>query len=105
MYAGTRSLELDTKPVRLDQPIAAGDILLRPGSPGHVVMVLDVAEGRDGEQLAVIGQGSMPAQELHVLPGPVEGAWFRFPSGEDVEVDVPGWGALPRSSLRRFRVR
>lgn len=105
MYAGTRSLELDTEAVSLDQPIAAGDLLLRPGSPGHVVMVLDVAEGRDGERLAVIGQGSMPAQELHVIPGPIEGAWFRFPAGEDVEVDVPGWGALSRSSLRRFRLR
>ncbi len=104
MYAGTRSLEFDTKPVPLDQPIAAGDLLLRPGSPGHVVMVLDVAIGRDGEQIAVIGQGSMPAQELHVIPGPIDGAWWRFPPGEDVSVDVPGWGTLPRSSLRRFEV-
>lgn len=105
MYAGTRSLVLDTDPVGLDRPIAAGDLLLRPGSPGHVVMVLDVAEGRDGEQIAVIGQGSMPAQEFHVIPGPIAGAWFRFPAGEDIEVDVPGWGALPRSSLRRFAIR
>lgn len=105
MYAGTRSLELDTKPVPLDWPIAAGDLLLRPGSPGHVVMVLDVAEGNDGERIAVIGQGSMPAQELHVIPGPVDGIWWRFPAGEDVSVDVPRWGALPRSSLRRFEVR
>lgn len=105
MYAGTRSLVLDTDPVALDRPIAAGDLLLRPGSPGHVVMVLDVAEGRDGERIAVIGQGSMPAQEFHVIPGPIAGAWFRFPAGEDVDVDVPGWGPLPRSSLRRFRLR
>ncbi|MFV8750819.1 DUF4846 domain-containing protein [Nannocystaceae bacterium ST9] len=105
MYAGTRSLELDTEPVPLDRPIEAGDLLLRPGSPGHVVMVLDVAEGAERERIAVIGQGSMPAQELHVIPGPLAGAWFRFPAGEDVEVDVPGWGALPRSSLRRFRTR
>jgi hypothetical protein len=103
MYAGTRSLELDTKPVPLDQPIAAGDLLLRPGSPGHVVMVLDVAEGPDGERIAVIGQGSMPAQELHVIAGPIDGAWWRFPLGEDVSVEVPGWGPLPRSSLRRFK--
>lgn len=105
MYAGTRSLVLDTDAVALDQPITAGDMLLRPGSPGHVVMVLDVAEGRDGERIAVIGQGSMPAQEFHVIPGPIAGAWFRFPAGEDVDVDVPGWGALSRSSLRRFRLR
>ncbi len=105
MYAGTRSLALDTEVVPLDQPIAAGDLLLRAGSPGHVVMVLDVAEGPRGEQIAVIGQGSMPAQELHVIPGPLENAWFRFPAGEDVEVEVPGWGALSRSSARRFRIR
>jgi hypothetical protein len=77
-------------------------MLLRPGSPGHVVMILDVAQGPGGDVLALVGEGSMPAQELHVLPGPIEGAWFRFPAGEEAVVDVPGWGELSRSSLRRF---
>lgn len=103
MYAGTRSLALDSEAIPLDQPIAPGDLLLRPGSPGHVVMILDVAQDGEGNALALIGEGSMPAQELHVLPGPIDGAWFRFVKGEDAVVYVPGWGGLPRSSLRRFR--
>lgn len=105
MYAGTRSLALDSELVPLADEIAPGDMLLRPGSPGHVVMILDVARAPDGDALALVGEGSMPAQELHVLPGPIDDAWFRFPVGEDVAVDVPGWGTLSRSSLRRFRAR
>ncbi len=105
MYAGTRSLALDSEAVPLEQPIAPGDMLLRPGSPGHVIMILDVAIRPGGDAIALIGEGSMPAQELHVLPGPLAGAWFPFPAGEDAAVDVPGWGELHRSSLRRFQVR
>jgi len=107
MYAGTRSLALDSEAVGLDAALLPGDLLLHPGSPGHVVIVLDVVEREgSGDQLALIGQGSMPAQELHVLRGDarqtVDGVWFRFPQGREQGVRVPGWGTLQRSSARRF---
>lgn len=107
MYAGTRSLALDSEAVPLTEPLEPGDFLVRPGSPGHAVIILDVATAEDGEQLVLVGQGSMPAQELHVLRGDrdatVDGVWFRLPANADAAIPVPGWGALERSSARRLR--
>jgi hypothetical protein len=72
MWAGTRSLGLDT--VVVESPLP-GDMLVIPGSPGHAVVLLDVAV--DGEQTYVlIGEGYMPAQEFHVELGPQEGWWL-----------------------------
>jgi hypothetical protein len=106
IYAGTRSLRYDTAPVPPQQPAPAGDILVDPGSPGHAVIVLDVAENADGRRLALIGQGFMPAQELHVISGnaanAADGIWFELPSAGG-ELRVPSWPApFTRSDLRRF---
>lgn len=37
------------------------------GSPGHVVLVLDICEDEAGKRAFLLGQGYMPAQEFHVL--------------------------------------
>jgi len=70
-WAGTRSLALDTRPTDAPRP---GHLLVDPGSPGHAVVLLDVAE-RDGEVLLLVGEGFMPAQSFHVELGPIEGWW------------------------------
>ncbi len=89
-YAGTRSLVYDTDPA---PGVVPGSLLVTPGSPGHVVVILDVARG-DGRTWVLAGQGFMPAMDLHVLPGPDAG-WFpvegeRLPS---VPIAMP-WSAL-----------
>jgi hypothetical protein len=71
------------------------------GSPGHVVLILDVAVGPGGEKRALIGQGYTPAQDFHVLRG-AGGPWFRL--GEDA-VATPYWSPFPWTGLRRFRER
>jgi len=70
-WAGTRSLVFDTTPASEPQ---AGDLVLVPGSPGHVVILLDVAK-RGDETLVLIGEGYMPAQNFHVEIGPERGWW------------------------------
>src|SRR5690606_317139 len=65
VYAGTRSLRLDTDPVPNDVPLAAGDVFNQGGSPGHAVVILDIAEADDGRRVALLGQGYMPAQDMH----------------------------------------
>jgi len=42
-YAGTRSLPLDLVRAPRDSPMAPGDVYLRAGSPGHAMVVVDVA--------------------------------------------------------------
>jgi len=92
MYAGTRSLALDTEPAAEPRP---GDILVEPGSPGHAVVLLDVA--RDGDRtLVLVGEGYMPAQDFHVELGPIDG-WWAWEDG----VRLPHW-TLPASGLRRW---
>ncbi len=91
-----------TKRVRL-QDVRPGDFFVASGSPGHAVMVLDLARDRSGRLVALIGQGFMPAQDFHVLaaPGPLRPWYLLLPrSGPGIPVQV--WGILPWNSLRRF---
>ena len=64
-YASTLSLEKESKPIDLSQ-IKIGDIFIKGGSPGHVVMVVDTCE-KDGKKAFLLAQGYMPAQQFHVL--------------------------------------
>lgn len=93
-YAGTRSLALDT--VAVTEP-RAGDLVVIPGSPGHAVVLLDVAT--DGATTWVlVGQGYMPAMDFHVLAGPDSG-WFRAEGDVLPSSPIP----VPWSGLRRWR--
>jgi hypothetical protein len=95
MWAGSVSLAKDTTAVTAEQ-IKPGDLYVLPGSPGHVLVVLDVAVHDDGRRALLIGQGFMPAQSFHVL------GWL--PQAQDGGVVSPVWpGAFAGSTLRRFR--
>ena len=59
----------EADPVSLND-ITAGDVFLNGGSPGHVVMVVDVCENEQGQKAFLLAQGYMPAQEFHVLKNP-----------------------------------
>jgi hypothetical protein len=77
IYAGTISLDNECSSVDLNQ-ILAGDLLIRGGSPGHCVMVVDVAEDASGNRSFLLAQGYMPAQEFQVLKNPLhkEDPWY-----------------------------
>lgn len=98
MYAGSRSLAKDTTAVVDD--VLPGDLLVVGGSPGHVLVVLDVAV-QGAERRLLIGEGFMPAQSFHVVPSTSGEPWVT--PAADGSVKVPTWPApFPRSSLRRF---
>ncbi len=79
----------------------AGDFFIQAGSPGHAVIVLDIAVNANSQRVALIGQGFMPAQDLHVLRGPRAG-WF--PLDPPKAVVTPLWlRPFAWSELRRFR--
>lgn len=69
-YAGTLSMESETKAISVES-IQVGDVFLIGGSPGHVVMVVDVCENAEGKKAFLLAQGFMPAQEFHVLKNPL----------------------------------
>lgn len=93
MWAGTRSLAYDTLAVDTPRP---GDIVVAPGSPGHAVVLLDVAT-RGDETLVLVGEGFMPAQDFHVEIGPVDG-WWRWSD----EIEGFHW-TLGADGLRRWK--
>lgn len=97
-YAGTLSLQAEKKrPGR--QEVRPGDFFVLGGSPGHAVLVLDVAVNPTGERVALLGQGFIPAQDFHVLSPGKDGPWFSL---EGDEVATPFWKPFPWSSLRRL---
>lgn len=99
VYAGSASLHRDTTSVRAGD-VRGGDLYVLPGSPGHVVVVLDVAIDAAGRRRFLVGEGFMPAQGFHVVPAPDGSAWHD--AGTDLV--VPSWPKpFPASSLRRFR--
>ncbi|WP_414640925.1 DUF4846 domain-containing protein [Archangium sp.] len=97
-YAGTLSLAAEAQRPRRED-VRPGDFFVLGGSPGHVVLVLDVARNAQGERVALLGQGFMPAQDFHVLSPGKEGPWFSL---ETEQVATPFWRPFPWSSLRRF---
>ncbi len=76
-YASTLSLKAESKKTKLSD-IQVGDIFIKDGSPGHVVMVVDVCENEEGEKAFLLGQGFMPAQQFHLLKNPAheEDPWY-----------------------------
>lgn len=75
-YASTLSLEEESRQVELSD-LKIGDIFIRGGSPGHVVMVVDTCE-KDGKKAFLLAQGYMPAQQFHVLRNDMneEDPWY-----------------------------
>jgi hypothetical protein len=66
IYAGTLSLSKSLHPKNI-RDIAIGDVFILGGSPGHAVIVVDVAENRTGEKVFLLAQSYMPAQETQIL--------------------------------------
>lgn len=99
-YAGTLSLskELITVPI---EDIRVGDVFITGGSPGHAVMVLDLAsDSASGKRIMLLGQSYMPSQEFHVLKSfSAVSPWYFI---ADETLKTPEW-VFPRGRLRRFR--
>ena len=65
-YAGTLSLSksLHSKNIK---DISIGDVFIKGGSPGHAVIVVDMAVNVSGDKIFMIAQSYMPAQETQIL--------------------------------------
>ena len=76
-YAGTLSMEKESEPTLISL-LKPGDVFLCGGSPGHVVMVVDVCENEEGKKAFLLAQGYMPAQEFHLLKNDLhpEDPWY-----------------------------
>ena len=102
-YASTLSLEKEMTPVEPEE-LAVGDVFIKGGSPGHVVIVVDMAVNREtGEKRFILLHGNMPSQQAHIIKNTFEpqiSPWFSdsFPQKKLV---LATW-ECPLANIKRF---
>lgn len=100
MYAGTLSLSKELDKVELvDMQI--GDVFIQGGSPGHAVIVVDMAVNPENqERVFMLAQSYMPAQNLQVLLNPLTNdVWYN--TNQMYPLKTPEW-TFDQGSLKRF---
>lgn len=66
-YSGTLSLYNELPQITAIEKLKVGDMLIRGGTPGHIVMIADEAVNEKGEKLFLLFQGNTPAQSVHLV--------------------------------------
>ncbi len=101
-YAGTLSLSKEMKSKDIKN-MKIGDVFIEGGSPGHAVIVVDMAmHDETGEQLFLLAQSYMPAQETHVLKNPSNktiSPWYSLDGS--TQIYTPEW-TFNATDLREF---
>ena len=80
MYSGTLSLYNELESVSA-KDLKIGDMLIKGGSPGHIVMIGDEVVNKNNEKLFVLFQGNTPAQSVHLvknLEDSVISPWYQL---------------------------
>ncbi|HLK28363.1 MAG TPA: DUF4846 domain-containing protein [Puia sp.] len=88
---GTLSLEKQLKKIKAINELQPGDVLIQGGSPGHAMMVVDVAVNNSGKKIFLLAQSYMPAQDIHIVINPVNkklSPWFEL---SDETIYTPEW--------------
>lgn len=103
-YAGTQSLAGEMQQVADSSDIRVGDVFVIPGSPGHAVMIIDMANHpATGKRLLLLAQGYMPAQDIHIVRNLKDDSldpWHEW--NPQIALPVLLW-EFTRQDLRRFR--
>ena len=80
-----------------------GDVFVQGGSPGHAVIVVDMAIDKNtGQKLFLLAQSYMPAQNIHVLKNPNHEAlspWYVLDSSKTI--NTPEWH-FTQDDLKRY---
>jgi len=101
-YAGTLSLTKELKAISVND-IQAGDVFIKGGSPGHAVLVVDVAvNSTTGKKVFLVAQSYMPAQDIHVLKNfeqPALSPWYDISTMD--KLYTPEW-TFSKTELKRF---
>lgn len=101
-YAGTLSLSNELQSVLVDD-MKIGDVFVQGGSPGHAVIVVDMAiNNKTGERLFLLAQSFMPAQDIHILTNPnneLLSPWYLLDDRDILE--TPEW-KFKKVDLKRY---
>ncbi len=100
-YAGTASLEKELKSVDIEN-MEIGDVFIIGGSPGHAVIVVDMAINDNNEKIFMLAQSYMPAQQTQILINPMDESispWYSLKGAE--KLITPEWN-FELEHLKRF---
>lgn len=90
-WCGTASLEKQLNIVRSVNDIKQGDVFIKGGSPGHAMIVVDVAINDEGKKIFMLAQSYMPAQDIHIVKNPLNeklSPWYEINADEII---TPEW--------------
>ena len=102
-YAGTISLDRESVSVTRNSDIKTGDFIIKPGSPGHSVIIFGVARNAAGKRLYLLAESFMPAQDIHVLKNtsnPNISPWYEL--DVDATKTVTAKYIFTPTSIKRF---
>lgn len=102
-WCGTYSLYKETTPLSDKNQILPGDVFVRAGSPGHAMLVVNVAENKYGEKAFMLLQSYMPAQEMHIVKNPLRPALSPWYILKENVVVTPEW-RFTLDELRRWKL-
>ncbi len=102
MYAGTYSLNKELQLVDVKN-MQIGDVFIKGGSPGHAVIIVDMAiHPYTKNKVFLLAQSYMPAQNIHILNNPkndILNPWYNINFGEKLQ--TPEW-CFTKGQLKRF---
>ncbi|WP_458628932.1 DUF4846 domain-containing protein [Winogradskyella sp. PC D3.3] len=102
MYSGTLSLYNELESVAA-KDLKIGDMLIKGGSPGHIVMIADEVINESGEKLFLLFQGNTPAQSVHLvknLENSTLSPWYQLEDNAVISVSNYTFGS---SKFVRFK--
>jgi len=102
VYSGTLNMDYSSKKIKLAEA-KVGDIFVRGGSPGHVVMIADICKNKKGKKAYLLAQGYLPAQEFQLLKNPLHEAdpWY-YEDEIKYPLRTPEY-SFDKGSLRRYK--
>lgn len=100
-YSSTLSLEKELESIDVED-MEIGDVFIIGGSPGHAVIVMDMAINDKGEKTFILAQSYMPAQQTQILINPMDKSISPWYSLKDKEkLITPEW-TFELDHLKRF---
>ena len=78
-----------------------GDFIVKKGTKGHAVMIVDLARNKKGSLVALIGQGDTPACQFYLLNYKKDNPWFPINTTKEV-LPLPIKKKIYWKGLRRF---
>jgi len=95
-HCGTLSLEKQLFAVHDINELGIGDVLIQGGSPGHAMLIVDMAIDRKERKIFLLAQGYMPAQDIHVVINPMSSELSPWYEMNNDTLITSGWIFPPK---------